>query len=196
MAVVQRTAQSVWMWNSSWDLFRENQCCVCKSTSPCAYNHTDLWKETQVVQPASGLGDGTKKTYFILFEFRTFPCISWELLESHEPFPKIFPPWACSLPCCLIPSIPFLSLPTVSMSTCPNQIHIETSPLSLKCWSLGASWGGGTGFLLEWLLVKFLFPYCSKEDVHCLSKILQTSKIMDKPPHLVPFQVCNPKCSS
>lgn len=39
----------------------------------------------------------------------------------------------------LVLSVPFLSLPTISLS--PNQIHIEASPLSLKCGSLGVRQG-------------------------------------------------------
>lgn len=71
---------SIRMGNASQDLFIKNQHCLCKSTSPHLYISTDFWKETQVIRPIpntrSRLGDGTKETFIILFELRTYMCIN------------------------------------------------------------------------------------------------------------------------
>lgn len=88
--------------------------------------------------------------------------------------------------------LPYLVLSYHSPATLsPNQINIEASPLRLECGSLGA--GGEEGlvpvFPLEWFLVKFLLLYCLIEYVHCLSKILQTLKIIDNLPNLDPMFV-------
>ena len=89
---------------------------------------------------------------------------------SHIPKSLPFEPSNNLLPC-LIPSIPFLlAFPTIPVSTCQNQIHLEASPPSLNT---DLQWGRQRrrdSVYLEWLLVNFLLLWCLKDDVHCLSK--------------------------
>lgn len=100
-------------------------------------------------------------------------------------------------------AVPFLSLPTIPISTCQNQTHLEVSPPRLTRSSLE----GGQGrrdYISARVAFSQVSPYVQhkrcvlfKKHIHTQKNkpthtqknkpTPQTFKIMDKPSHLVPL---------